>query len=106
WRTVEGGTLPAMPIVTLRSPLRELVGGQSEVSVEGGTLGEVIGSLERSYPRLTGWVLDEQGAVRTHVTLFVNGERVPLDTEILADDRVHVLPAISGGAVQTAELPT
>ena len=94
-----------MPIVTLRSPLRELVGGENEVRVEGATLGEVIVSLERSYPRLAGWVLDEQGAVRPHVTLFVNGDRVPLDTAILSEDRVHVLPAISGGAVQTAERP-
>ena len=91
-----------MAVVRLRSPLRELAGGQAELAVEGATLGEVIRCLERSYPRLSGWVLDEQGEVRPHVNLFVNGERSPLDTTLSARDEIHVLAAISGGAVQTA----
>ena len=94
-----------MPVVRLRSPLRELAGGQGELAVEGATLGDVIRCLEQSYPRLTGWVLDEQGAVRPHVNLFVNGERAPLETSLSASDQIHVLPAISGGAVRTAVRP-
>jgi molybdopterin converting factor small subunit/photosystem II stability/assembly factor-like uncharacterized protein len=95
-----------MPVVRLRSPLRELAGGQAELDVEGSTLGDVIRRLERSYPRLTGWVLDDQGAVRRHVNLFVNGERAALDAEVSPRDQIHVLPAISGGAVQTAVRPS
>src|SRR2546422_10256682 len=94
-----------MAHVRLRSPLRELAGGESEVDVEGTTLGEVIRRLERSHPRLSGWVLDEQGSVRQHVHLFVNGERAALDASVSPADRIQVIPAISGGAVPITERP-
>ena len=93
-----------MAVVLLRSPLRELAGGRRELSVEGPTLQDVIRSLERDHPRLAGWVLDEQGRVRPHVNLFVNGERSSLETSVGSADRVHVLGAISGGAVAPVTL--
>jgi molybdopterin converting factor small subunit/photosystem II stability/assembly factor-like uncharacterized protein len=87
----------------LRSPLRELAGGQSELRVDGSTVGEIIDRLEHGYPRLSGWVRDEQGHVRQHVNVFLNQDRAPLDTPVSPEDRIHILPAISGGAVQTQE---
>jgi molybdopterin converting factor small subunit/photosystem II stability/assembly factor-like uncharacterized protein len=91
-------------LVVLRSPLRELAGGTPELPVEGATIGEVIASLERAHPRLAGWILDERGEVRRHVTVFLNDERAPLEAPVAPSDRLHILPAISGGA-QTATLP-
>jgi molybdopterin converting factor small subunit/photosystem II stability/assembly factor-like uncharacterized protein len=90
-----------MADVALRSPLRELAGGGSSIPVEGSTVGEVIGRLERDHPRLAGWVLDEQGRIRQHVNVFVNGERASVEVAVAPGDRIHVLPAISGGAVMT-----
>jgi len=84
--------------VRLRSPLRELVGGNRALEVEGGTLGEVVLRLQARHPRITGWILDERGSVREHVILFVNGERSGLDAPVTPADRVDVLGAISGGA--------
>ena len=94
-----------MALVALRSPLRELAGGNTELDVEGETLREILGRLQQSYPKLEGWVVDERGAVRPHVVLFVNGEKASLETSVGPRDKVHVLPAISGGAVQTQERP-
>src|SRR6187455_1375071 len=56
-----------MATVVLRSPLRDLAGGRSSVEVDGGSVGEVLGRLEGEYPRLVGWVRDEQGGIREHV---------------------------------------
>lgn len=98
-------TLRDMARVTLRAPLRDLAGGNSELKIEGSTLGEVIERLERNYPKLTGWMRDERGQVRAHVNLFLNGERANLEAPVTPDDRIHVLPAISGGAVETAVMP-
>ena len=85
-----------MAQVMLRAPLSELCGGQAH-AMAGATVGEVLVALEREHPPIAGWVLDEQGRIREHVNVFVNGihgeERTPVD----GDDRVQVLPAITGG---------
>lgn len=87
-----------MAIVTIRSPLKELAGGQGELEVGGTTVYEVIRGLERIHPRLAGWVLDERGQVRRHVNVFVNDERAPLGEAVSPGDRIFILGAISGGA--------
>lgn len=74
-----------------------MAGGDVEVAVAGATVGEVLRTLERERPALAGWILDERGLLRRHVNVFVNGERAREDVPVQADDRVDVLPAISGG---------
>lgn len=88
---------PSMAIVSLRPPLRDLAGGRREVDVDGATVVDVLRALEREHPRLTGWVLDERGAIRRHIGVFVNGEKARADQPLSGADVVHVLPAISGG---------
>lgn len=83
-------------VVVLRSPLSDRAGA-SEVKVRGVTVGDALASLERGHPNLHGWVLDEQGKLRTHVKTFVNGEQAGSDTGLSPGDRIQVLHAISGG---------
>jgi molybdopterin synthase sulfur carrier subunit len=87
-----------MATVTLRAPLKDLAGGASEVEVAGATVGEAIRALESMHPKLQGWILDERGAVRRHVNVFVNGERMREDAPVAPGDRLYVLPSISGGS--------
>jgi len=84
-------------LVRVRNPLRSLAGGRSEHRVEGATVVELLGELERLHPPVTGWVLDERGRIRRHINVFVNGERGGEATAVDAEDRIDVLPAISGG---------
>jgi molybdopterin converting factor small subunit len=86
-----------MAVVRLRAPLSELAGGRREIRVDGGTVREVLRALERENPAIAGWILDEQVAIREHINVFVNGERGGEDTALSPDDRIHVLPSISGG---------
>jgi sulfur-carrier protein len=88
-----------MPVVLLRSPLRDLAGGNRSLQLPGATVGQVLRALEGAWPKTTGWVLDERGDVRRHVNVFVNGERASADVPVAADDRMHVLPSITGGSV-------
>jgi molybdopterin synthase sulfur carrier subunit len=85
-----------MAVVRLRGPLKQLAGGP-EHSLEGACVGDVLVALEREHPAMKGWVLDERGVVRRHINVFVNGEPGGPDTAVGADDRVDVLPALSGG---------
>lgn len=86
-----------MAVVRLRAPLSELAGGHRELELDGGTVSEVLLALERAHPGVRGWILDERGRIREHVNVFVNKDYGREDTTVGADDRLHVLPAISGG---------
>ena len=85
-----------MAQVTLRAPLSELCGGRTH-AIAGATVREVLRGLEREHPPIAGWVLDERGRIREHVNVFVNGTHGEEGTPVADADRVHVLPAITGG---------
>ena len=86
-----------MATVRLRGPLKQRAAGRADHAVSGATVGELLRGLERDQPALRGWILDERGAVRRHINVFVNGEYGEAQTAVGPDDRVDVLPAISGG---------
>jgi molybdopterin synthase sulfur carrier subunit len=71
------------------------------VEAPGATVREVLEAVFAKHPLLRGYVLDDQGAVRRHVVVFIGGEPVK-DREKLSDavdDRseISVLQALSGG---------
>jgi molybdopterin synthase sulfur carrier subunit len=84
-------------VVCLRGPLRQLAGGCAEHALAGASVIELLRGLERKHPELRGWVLDERGAIRRHINVFVGGERAAEFTRVPAGDRVEVVPAITGG---------
>jgi len=86
-----------MALVRLRAPLSELAGGCRELELDGATVAEVLQALEREHPGVKGWILDERGSIREHINVFVNKEYGREQTALGPDDRVHILPAISGG---------
>ena len=86
-----------MALVRLRGPLKRLAGDRAEHTLDGATVAELLRELERTQPATGGWILDERGLIRRHINVFVNGELGGEDTAVGADDRVDVLPAISGG---------
>lgn len=87
-----------MAVVVLRHPLRDLADGATRVEVEGASVGEALADLVHEHPRLKGWVLDEQGDIRRHVSVFVDGLRANLDVPVRPDSELNIIQAISGGA--------
>ncbi|MGZ5367272.1 MoaD/ThiS family protein [Aeromicrobium sp.] len=89
--------------VNVRIPtiLRTYTGDQSKVSAEGTTLNEVIDSLESDYPGIKSRVVDEQGAVRRFVNIYVAEEDVRfasgLDTPTPEGTQISIIPAVAGG---------
>jgi molybdopterin synthase sulfur carrier subunit len=69
--------------------------------VDGGSVREVLDRIFEDNPRLRGYVLDDQGRLRKHVAVFVNGEmiedRVTLRDGLGHGDEVFVMQALSGG---------
>ena len=86
-----------MAVVRVRGPLKRLAGDRASHEVDGATVLDLMRALERAHPGASGWILDERGRIRRHINVFVNGELGGEETAVGADDRVDVLPAISGG---------
>lgn len=71
------------------------------VEVDASTVREALDQVFRGNPRLRGYVLDDQGRLRKHVAVFVDGEPVA-DRDGLTDRlgpaaKVFVMQALSGG---------
>lgn len=89
---------------TVRIPttLRPMAGGKSEVTVEGGTVGEVLESLDAEHPGFADRLLDDDGNLRKFVNVFVADDDVRfldgLDTRVPDGETVAIIPAVAGGA--------
>lgn len=88
---------------TVRIPttLRPMAGGQSEVTVEGSTVGEVLKALDAQHPGFADRLLDDEGNLRKFVNVFVADDDVRfldgLDTPVPDGETVAIIPAVAGG---------
>jgi sulfur-carrier protein len=89
-------------LVRIPTILRSYTAGAAEVTATEGTLREVIAGLDAAYPGLGGRILDDSGALRRFVNVYVGEEDVRfaqgLDTPVAAGARVSFIPAVAGGA--------
>jgi molybdopterin converting factor small subunit len=71
------------------------------VTVEGATIGEVLGKLAAEYPGLSGQVLQDDGSLHKFVNIYVNDDDVRylqgVDTPVPDGAEVSILPAVAGG---------
>lgn len=86
-----------MPRILLPELLRAHAGLEGEIEVTGNTVATALQALEQQAPKLRGWVLDEQGQLRRHVNVFLGDSLAELEEPVAAEDRLHILQAISGG---------
>ena len=82
-------------------PALAAAGGEVALDCEGANLGAVLDTLFVAHPGLRGYVLDEQGTVRHHVAIFVDGQAIrdksDLTLALGASTEVYVMQALSGG---------
>jgi molybdopterin converting factor small subunit len=92
--------------VHIPSALRKWSGGRDviELEVASGSLmtaAEVIETIAREFPGLRDRVLNEQGELRRHVNIFIDGENARflggLSAAVGADSEMWIHPALSGG---------
>ena len=72
-----------------------------EVDTAALTLRAALEDAFTATPKLRGYVLDDQGHLRKHVIVFIDGRRVrdyrKLDDALAPASEVHVLQALTGG---------
>ena len=89
--------------VTVRVPttLRTLTGGESEVSVEGATVGDVLTALDAAHPGFQDKLFDDEGNLRRFVNVFVADDDVRfldgLATPVPDGETLSIIPAVAGG---------
>ena len=90
-----------MTAVRIPPVLRAQVGGQKQVDVPGGTVGDVLRALVDQHPGLREQLLAADGELNRFVNVYVNGRDVRyeqgLETALTPSDTVVLLPAMAGG---------
>jgi sulfur-carrier protein len=89
-----------MTTIRIPTPLRPYSGGNSTVTVAGGTVGEALDDLTRQHPQLRTHLYDGE-ELRSFVNIYLNKEDVRglqgPQTTINNDDTLMIIPSIAGG---------
>jgi molybdopterin converting factor small subunit len=87
--------------VRIPTILRTYTDGESEVSADGATLAEILDDLDSNYAGIKGRILDDQGALRRFVNVYVGNDDVRfldnLETPTPDGTQISVIPAVAGG---------
>ena len=89
-----------MATVKIPPVLRASVGGEKELSADGGNVGDVLRSLVSAHPETESQLFSD-GELNRYVNVYLNDEDVRvldgLDTGVSDGDTVVILPAMAGG---------
>lgn len=90
-----------MPIVRFPALMKYYVDNQSEFSVDGSTVAEVLDNILLRYPTLKTHLFDSNGNLRRHFNIFVNGVHLRdlsgMETDLKEDDKVILMASAAGG---------
>jgi molybdopterin converting factor small subunit len=90
-------------MATLHLPelMKYYVDDQTDVPLNGNTVAEVISDLVTRYPSIKMHIMDKNGNLRRYINLFINhidiNDLNGMDTLVQMDDKIILLPSISGG---------
>lgn len=89
-----------MPTIHLTRHLRNIA-PTGPTEVDGATLGAALDAYFAAVPKARSYVLDDQGRLRRHVAVFVDGELLAdksnLKLPVTARTEIYVMQALSGG---------
>jgi sulfur-carrier protein len=90
-----------MPTIKFTTALNRFFPALKEEQVAAHTVREALRAIEQLYPGMKDYLLDEQGRLRKHVNIFVQGEliadREALSDPLSAEDEILIFQALSGG---------
>jgi molybdopterin converting factor small subunit len=90
-----------MTKIHIPTPLRQYVGKQVDVAVNGGTVAEALSELVSKHPDLRRHLYSDDGKLRAFVNVYLNDEDVRYlqkeATTIKDSDTISIVPSIAGG---------
>lgn len=90
-----------MATIKFTYALKRFFPGVKDTPAKGNTLTEILRAAEDNYPGIRSYLLDEQGRLRQHVNIFIDGTLIK-DRESLSDpfsenSEIYIMQALSGG---------
>jgi len=86
--------------ILIPTALRTFTDRNSEISVEGSTVGQAIAALAEKHPDIKQHLYKE-GELRSFINIFVGETNIKklqgLDTPVTPDAQIMLVPAIAGG---------
>jgi molybdopterin converting factor small subunit len=90
-----------MPTVKFTYALKRFFPNLKDTPTNGRMLGDVLHEIETVYPGVSQYILDEQGRLRQHVNIFIDGSmianRTSLNQSISENSEICIMQALSGG---------
>lgn len=90
-----------MPTVKFTYALSRFFSGLKDTPAKGDTLKAVLAEMESSYPGIRNYILDDQGSLRRHVNIFIDGrlinDRIALSDPFTEKSEIYIIQALSGG---------
>lgn len=90
-----------MPNVKFTYALKRFFPALKEIPAGGKSFREIFTELEIHYPGITSYILDEQGSLRKHVNIFIDGkmihDRKTLTDAFTSNSEIYIMQALSGG---------
>lgn len=87
--------------IRIPTPLRKLTNDEEVVEVTAATINDAIAELQARFPGIKERLVDETGAVRRFVNVYVNEEDIRFlqnqNTVLKDGDEISIIPAIAGG---------
>ena len=89
-----------MPTIHLTTHLRRIA-PSGPTRVEAATLGAALDAYFEAVPKVRPYILDDQGRLRKHVAVFIDGEllldKKDLGRSVAPNSEIYVMQALSGG---------
>ena len=91
-----------MQTVKFTQALKRFYPNLGDLEMEVATIEDVINEVERQFQGMKSYIVDDQGVLRQHVNIFVNGKMIE-DREGLSDSisdedcEIFIMQALSGG---------
>ncbi len=87
--------------VLIPTPLQKFTRDQASIECDGGSILELLNTLEQDFPGIKARLCDEQGNLRRFINFYVNSEDIRFldgpNTPLNAGDEVSIVPAVAGG---------
>jgi sulfur-carrier protein len=90
-----------MPTVKFTYALKRFFPQLKDTTANGATLPAILSEIDAAYPGIRKYVLDEQGQLRKHVNIFIDGtlvkDRTLLNDPFRENSEIYIMQALSGG---------